>query len=176
MTWQAILSDWPSCKSITIYGVGTEAGPARMKYQYYVLQNTERDFGNTFAHSFEAENRVFMDLNRMARLRHHLHISSFPMIQPNRWYTTLSGRCFVTVSETPKTTRTQLSTSEIIALSSHARSFPDLVCASNELLLKRTFEIIIITISAPVLGPCAMGATGVRYCGLKGCGAPYARK
>ena len=36
-----------------------------MKYQYYELQNTERDKGNLFAHSFDAEMRVFMDLNRI---------------------------------------------------------------------------------------------------------------
>ena len=52
------------CAELTLYGAGTE-DTSGMKYQYYELQNTERDKGNLFAHSFDAEMRVFMDLNRM---------------------------------------------------------------------------------------------------------------
>lgn len=54
----------PMCKELTLYGAGTEE-TSGMKYQYYQLQNTEREKGNVFAHSFDAEMRVFMDLNRM---------------------------------------------------------------------------------------------------------------
>ena len=55
----------PLCEELTLYGAGTEDAAPGMKYQYYELQNTERDKGNLFAHSFDAETRVFMDLNRM---------------------------------------------------------------------------------------------------------------
>lgn len=58
----------PMCKELTLYGAGTES-VAGMKYQYYQLQNTERERGNLFAHSFDAEMRVFMDMNRMGAVR-----------------------------------------------------------------------------------------------------------
>jgi hypothetical protein len=40
-----------------------------MKYQYYELQSTEREKGNLFAHSFDSEMRVFLDLNRMGAVQ-----------------------------------------------------------------------------------------------------------
>ena len=56
------------CKAVTVYGFG-DGG--KQNYQYYTFYNTERKFGNTEVHSFDAEKVVMAPASgAIAALQH----------------------------------------------------------------------------------------------------------